>query len=364
MRYFYLDNLRAFLMVLGLVLHTCAAFSPSKYWLVSYVKPIEWVDTLNDFIHLFRMPLFFMISGFFAFLMMEKQSTKTFCSTKLLRIGIPFLTVLLVVNLPQYFSLEYLNDTSISDQINTNSFVGHLWFLVNLLVYFLLYSVMHKFIQIFNPLLNKLATLSFISLAIVIIPVGYLGILGMNKIGIPIYENFLLIGSLYKLFSYFDYFILGVLFARLGHDKFISALKSIRGMFLILVLFIVSTFPWSFPIINNELTIPYINHIQAIFVCLLVWLFATKLMNYSTGMFKQLASASYSIYLFHHVMVVGLVLAANLLNSSVNIVIDPNFLFFLIITLTLFGTNFIHTKIIMKYHVFSLFFNGKPFVKG
>jgi glucan biosynthesis protein C len=363
LRYFYLDNLRAVLMVLGLVLHTCAAFSPSKYWLVSYLQPLHWVDSINDFIHLFRMPLFFMISGFFAYTMMEKQSLKIFCSTKVLRIGLPFLTVLLIINLPQYIVLDNLRAGVISQQINTNSLVGHLWFLVNLLVYFLLYSYTHAYINKLLVYFKKLTPITYITLVILVLPLSYLGLLAANKISIPIYAEFLIIGSIYKLFAYIDYFFIGALFAGLGHEYFIKALKSSKGVFLLFALLIVSSLPWWFSFVINDVTTPYIAHIQAIFISLLIWLIGAKSMNSNTGTFNQLANASYSIYLFHHGIIIALVLTANLLISKYNFDINSNIVFFSIIAITLLFTKYFHTAVIDKSRLLSLIFNGKGLTK-
>lgn len=359
MRHFYLDNLRAFLMILGLVLHTCAAFSAGNYWLVSYLEPIEWVDRLNDFIHLFRMPLFFMISGFFAYLIMEKQSSNVFCTTKILRIGLPFLTVLLLINLPQFMFLDYLRSSSISQQINTNSFVGHLWFLVNLLVYFLIYAFVHSVLFQLVIYLKRLTPIGYIGLVIIILPLCYLGVLAANKIGIPIYKDILIIGSIYKLFSYVDYFFIGALFAGLGHEYFVSTLTSIKGKLLMLALLIVCSMPWWFTSVINDVTTPYINHIQAILVSLMIWLFGVKTMNSNAAIFKKLANASYSIYLFHHGIVITLVLIANFLVSKYGLDINPNIVFFSIILFTLVITLYIHNAVIARSHILLLVFNGK-----
>jgi glucan biosynthesis protein C len=348
-------------MVLGLVLHTCAAFSPSKYWLVSYLQPLHWVDSINEFIHLFRMPMFFMISGFFAFIMMEKQSIKVFCFTKMLRIGLPFFTVLLIINLSQYLILDYLASTTISKQINANFLVGHLWFLVNLLVYFVLYSFTHALLNKLNTLTKKFPPIIYIGLVILILPFSYLCVLAANKLGIPIYTKFLIIGSIHKLFEYFDYFLIGVLFARLGHESFIQALKSLKGVILISALFVISSMPWWFTSIINDVTVPYIAHIQAISVSLLIWLATTRLMNKNSGLFKELADASYTIYLFHHSIVIVLVLTANLVLTHYNVDINPNIVFISIIIITLFLTKFIHTQLISKSHFLTLIFNGKSF---
>lgn len=346
-------------MVLGLVLHTCAAFSPSKYWLVSYLHPIEWVDSLNGFIHLFRMPLFFMISGFFAFIMMEKQSIKVFCSTKLLRIGVPFLSVLIVINLPQYIFLDFLLGTTLLEQINTNSLVGHLWFLVNLLAYFLLYAILHSSINGINSLIQNVPATMAIIFIILFLPLAYLGLLALNKFGIPIYRDMPILGSFYQLFSYFDYFIIGTLIARLKHETFIDTMCSLKGAMLLCLLSFISSVPWLIPRVMNDITTPYILHIQAIFVSILIWLAAAQVMNKNSGPFKYLADASYSIYLFHHAIIILLVLFANYVVSSEKIELNTHMVFILIISTPLVITMLIHNFIVKKNKLLSLLFNGK-----
>lgn len=364
MRYFYLDNLRALLMVLGLVLHTCAAFSPSKYWLVSYLEPIEWVGIVNDFIHLFRMPLFFMISGFFAFIMVEKQNIKLFCSTKVLRIGLPFLSVLVLINLPQYILLDFLSETSISQQINTNSLVGHLWFLVNLLAYFLMYTLIHSIMNTLIDLIKNLPSIAIISMIILLVPFLYLGLLALNKLGIPIYKDVPLLGSIHKMFAYFDYFLIGSLIARIKHQVFIDSLLSRKGAMLLVFLLFISSIPWLIPKALNVFTIPYLLHIQAIFVSILIWLGATKVLNKNSGPFKYLADASYSIYLFHHGIIVLLVLFANFVVSTYKIDINAHMVFILIISAPLVITMLIHNYIVKKSTVLSFLFNGRTLIKS
>lgn len=363
MRYFYLDNLRALLMVLGLVLHTCAAFSPSKYWLVSYLQPIEWVDIVNNFIHLFRMPLFFMISGFFAFTMLQKQSLKLFCVTKLLRIGLPFLSVLLIINLPQYVFLDFLLGTTISEQINANSLVGHLWFLVNLIIYFLVYGAVHRSMNVLDSLINKLSAIVTIYLIILILPLVYIGLLVLNKVGIPIYRDIPLLGSFYQLFAYFDYFLIGCLIARLKHQTFIDTITSVKGVILLILVFLISISPWLSPVVMNDVTTPYINHIQAVFVSILIWFVALRIMDKNSGPFKYLADASYTIYLFHQGIIVALVLLANFVVSTFKIDIYPQMVFIFIISIPLAITMLLHNIMVKKSRLLSLVLNGKSVLK-
>ena len=59
-----LDALRAVAMLLGIVLHAALSFAPIP-WTVSDSQQGEFYYVLFACIHGFRMPLFFMLSGFF-----------------------------------------------------------------------------------------------------------------------------------------------------------------------------------------------------------------------------------------------------------------------------------------------------------
>ena len=86
-----LDNLRAILMWLGIVLHVTAiyGFEPS---------PIIWrdekrtilADLLTTSIHAFRMPAFFILAGFFAMLLAQSRGPGGLLRHRLARLALPF----------------------------------------------------------------------------------------------------------------------------------------------------------------------------------------------------------------------------------------------------------------------------------
>lgn len=86
-----LDNLRAILMWLGIVLHVVAiyGFEPS---------PIIWrdekrtvlADLLMAAIHAFRMPAFFILAGFFAMLLAKSRGPGGLLRHRLARLALPF----------------------------------------------------------------------------------------------------------------------------------------------------------------------------------------------------------------------------------------------------------------------------------
>ncbi|MFT7088364.1 MAG: glucan biosynthesis protein C [Glaciecola sp.] len=358
-RYLYLDNLRAVLMVLGLVLHTCAAFSADQYWLVSYTQSLPWAYAAADAIHIFRMPLFFMVSGFFAFVLLQKQSVRNFCLTKVKRIGWPLISVLLLINIPSFYILSYVSGLAQYTYVNAGDFAGHLWFLINLLVYFCAYACIHFVVARIRPPEDKLRAAMFMLLILLTIPIFHLCILALNKVGIPIYSSLPVIGSIYSIFSYLDYFLIGVMFALLTHQSMLLVLASYMGVLVFLPLLLIGALPWWLPSIINVITLPYIEHIQAITVSLFVWLGATLIFATQSWWSKGLSAASYSIYLFHHAIIIALVLGLNTINHAANIVINPYLAFTLVLGLSFAFTVFIHFLVVTRSTKLQLMFNGR-----
>jgi fucose 4-O-acetylase-like acetyltransferase len=92
-RIHYLDNLRALAMLLGVFLHASLAYAyPTQMvWLATDPQSSVLVDASFCFIHLFRMGLFFLISGYFSKLLIIRKGLKSFVWNRTVRIVFPFL---------------------------------------------------------------------------------------------------------------------------------------------------------------------------------------------------------------------------------------------------------------------------------
>lgn len=86
-----LDNLRAIMMWLGIVLHVCinhlAAPSPLP-WKDPQVS--EFADLAVVFIHAFRMPVFFVLAGYLAAMMAHTRGVDAMLRNRVRRIALPF----------------------------------------------------------------------------------------------------------------------------------------------------------------------------------------------------------------------------------------------------------------------------------
>jgi peptidoglycan/LPS O-acetylase OafA/YrhL len=161
-RYFGLDALRGVAMLLGIVLHTAMFYTSGALIPLADRQRSYAFDVIVLFIHSFRMPLFFLLSGFFAALLVEKYGMRRAGWNRVLRIVIPFLLALVtVVPVAGWLSLSFgvsaeagrrLYFTMEREQVAWANRLGrqlyeepgrlpapaHLWFLYYLMMFYLL----------------------------------------------------------------------------------------------------------------------------------------------------------------------------------------------------------------------------------
>ena len=154
-RLHYLDNIRALAMLLGIILHAALAYSPmvTGVWLTANSTNSVFFDVVFVVIHTFRMPLFFLVSGYFALLLIEKHNLKGFLINRVKRILLPFIIFLPLALVAVFVTVGWALDTMetnvpILDFIITKApeQVGidtmHLWFLLNLFYFCLVLSIL------------------------------------------------------------------------------------------------------------------------------------------------------------------------------------------------------------------------------
>lgn len=83
-----LDALRSFAMLLGIALHAALAYIGAG-WVVSDERTSAGLGTLVSAIHGFRMPLFFLLSGFFSAMLWRRRGLRGLISQRARRVLIP-----------------------------------------------------------------------------------------------------------------------------------------------------------------------------------------------------------------------------------------------------------------------------------
>lgn len=135
------DALRAFLMLLGIPYHTALAYRPEREWIVHSGEGATVFTYLAEFIHLFRMPAFFIIAGYFAARLLVKRSPGSWLHGRFRRLTIPFIaciaTLVPILNFACEMSNLPLADALASWRHNSATsggyWVRHLWFIIVLL---------------------------------------------------------------------------------------------------------------------------------------------------------------------------------------------------------------------------------------
>lgn len=147
-----MDNLRALAMLAGVVFHAALAYSPLMHpvWPAADAGRSVFVDAFAWFLHMFRMPLFFVVAGYFAAMLVARRGVSGLFRNRCARVLLPLLLFLPVV----LFSMHWLTVDAaatvahpspvlawIRDYIDkhgalpTMPGLAHLWFLFYLMLF-------------------------------------------------------------------------------------------------------------------------------------------------------------------------------------------------------------------------------------
>lgn len=149
-RFHHLDAVRAGALLLGVVLHASMSFLPGfreTGWPLSDDSTSIGLGLLYFVIHLFRMPLFFLVAGFFARLLHERAGTLGLIRNRAQRIALPFvvfyfvtmpLIILAIVWAARQSNSKGPPAEQHSALIGPPIPLGHLWFLYLLLLLYAL----------------------------------------------------------------------------------------------------------------------------------------------------------------------------------------------------------------------------------
>lgn len=147
-RWAFLDQLRAILMLIGIPYHVGLVYAAHAVWIVESSEkslPVTWAI---QFSHTFRMPVFFLIAGFFASLMIPRRGLGPWVVGRARRLGIPLLTSLILVS-PLMVLASGVAAGGATNAIPTlltemsspsSAWTVHLWFLLYLLIYCFLFA--------------------------------------------------------------------------------------------------------------------------------------------------------------------------------------------------------------------------------
>ncbi len=335
----YLDGVRAFALILGIVFHASLSFMPIFIgWAVMDINTSSNIGAFVVVSHSFRMELFFLIAGYLSCLSASKHGVRYFLKSRLIRIGIPFIVGWILLR-PLIISGWTMGGQSMTGDVDIwagllsglNSFNGqdilvgtHLWFLYYLLIIsgsaLLLRCLITANDRInaivtsrVDKLINSLAKTPFIKVLLILPITGCMWF--MNGWGVDTPDK-----SLWPMwpvfFLYGGFFGFGWLLAR-TNDNLDSLTSFSWWLVAVCIVSIVTVLVLSRYEIQGAhdyyawIKLGYLVS-YALMMCSLISLTISvfrAVMSKSAAVIRYLADASYWLYLIHLPVVVWLQIA-------------------------------------------------------
>lgn len=362
-RLHYMDAMRSVLMLLGVVLHSARPYSLTE-WQVKDTARLGWLDILVPVIHLFRMPAFFVVAGYFAMFLLLRRPALAFLRERLRRVLVPLLATLLTFNLVQVWLVAGNGGEAgfilgaLLPSWASGRWVSHLWFLIVLAVYFTLVAAL-------APLLRRLAEASArapgwthsrwtLALILGVVVMSPLALAVLAKLTAPAMDT-LVLGTISPsvALTYLPFFAVGMIlcvapglidqFARRDLLVLGLAVCGLVGQYLT----------------DDHQQVIY-RAINIVSWSLLTWMVARVVFslfrdwaNRPSPTFEYLSYASYSIYLFHHVIVIATATALLPLPLAAGVK------FLIVLATASLVPLAIHHFLVRRYDVLGYLFNGR-----
>ena len=146
----YLDAVRAYALILGIIFHASLSFMPMYIgWAVMDISTSATIPVFVLLSHAFRMELFFLIAGFFSHMTFQQQGGASFVKSRLVKLALPLVIGWLILR-PLLVSCWIMGTESMRGDVNIGAallqgfaslkalpaglLIGtHLWFLYYLL---------------------------------------------------------------------------------------------------------------------------------------------------------------------------------------------------------------------------------------
>lgn len=324
-RVHYMDNLRAFAMLLGIFFHAALAYSPTlnQVWLTASPQNSEVVDFMAFFSHTFRMPLFFLIAGFFAALLIQKRGLGAMIKNRLLRISLPFVIFLPLVVIAFMMLIGWAMESvqAKSPMLGLIAMMAqnpdapappvtttHLWFLYQLTFFCIVTAVVVKFVNFeWMPRITNKPKLFLLLGPVLLVPA-----LITQHAPIPAPEQFM--PQLWSFGFFGMFFVFG--YGLFSNQNFLDKLRPYLWLMLATSLVAYIVFFNMFPrhssmqeIMTVMATSPSIDFNQAgmatlqayisVFMSLVLLIVGREFLNKQNTSLKLISDASYWIYIIH-----------------------------------------------------------------
>jgi surface polysaccharide O-acyltransferase-like enzyme len=354
MRYYGLDIARAWLMLMGIAYHAALIYTPhdQPLWRVASTQTHPLFAEMAQFIHDFRMQAFYIISGFFFSMLIGKSGPLPALGNRWVKLGIPMvfcgLTINTVMNLlSTEWQFHLGSHADISTYLLRGEWLGHLWFLGNLLVYCCAGILI-------DPLARQIRRLQQPQFSSALLLIGATVLTGvlLAHLGHRLTSTVWLFVTPDALFMYLPFFVLGML---LWHNKNLFTL--LTDWHLTLPLLLAAMLLMQMDSKMGLATRSYsVDQLIRMFYSLTLALFVLSLFGLirrPSRLAGRLSAASYTIYLLHQPLVVLLFGVAKLL------ALPPLAGFLLICSATGLLSYLVHVLVVERSGLAAFLLNGK-----
>ena len=317
-RFHTLDFLRAFALLMGVLLHVLMLFLEPA----DGSEPRLGLTIIFVWIHTWRMPLFMLLAGFFTALSLSKRQVGNYALNRLIRLGVPLLLLWSVIPAIDEGATELLELFKTPDLISWLFYdvpftlrLDHLWFLYYLLLFYGILLLLKTSVPLIYSLIVdyklSLSRVLLLWLPILILlsplnkPTG--GIFGE----IPTTFGEVKLGSMLFMASFF---MIGLQIQK--RAQFLEQLQQKRFWLPSLIVFSlipIGLLGWGGVkdepfVFSGALEMWIVNSLSgsaALFLVLSIMGFAMHQISSSGWMLRWLVKLSYPIYVFHLMFVIS-----------------------------------------------------------
>ncbi len=329
-RYHGLDLLRSLAMVLGLVIHAPLVYDIGKNTLANLPNNSEYILMISNWIHFWRMPVFFILAGFFCQMVLTKKNLHYFLSDRFIRIFLALIIFCLIQNI--LFS-SYIFALS------------HFWFLYYLFIISVIYTFLFKLrnIKYFKIISNiyQFPLKKVLILPIYLFPIILLKYfsheLEAKYIGYSIIPKNILEFKIGSFVYYFMWFTIGC--ALFNQSHLLDELKKIYLLFIFFVIALISMFIyWEFTFgaiyenkNSNFISTPLIFMITiSSGITTFCWVFCLiglthRIINKKLKILDFFIEISYPVYLLHMIFLMTIGMAIVWKEPSETFPVGPSY---------------------------------------
>ncbi|AJJ11404.1 acyltransferase family protein [Yersinia rohdei] len=367
-REYFLDAIRAYLMLLGIPFHLSLIYS-SNHWAVNSEQPSLILTLLNDFIHAFRMQVFFVISGYFSFMLYQRYERQRWLQVRLERVIIPLVAAIPLITLPQFFllknytnKLQDWNSFTIYQKINIAIWevVSHLWFLLTLAlltaICFYLFQKMKNKKKSVPALIKGMNNIGKISLLLFLFVFVY----SVIRRIIFLLNPEILFNSIFNFFVmetlfYLPFFLIGAysfIYPPLKQVFITFSPVALVASVLLFCAYYLNQHINTNAFFSFELDL-IIKALMGVTMTNVVYSLGYRLLNYPSPKVTYLVNASLFIYLVHHPLTL-------IYGAFITPKIDNNALGFILGIVFVCLISFMLYEVHRRIPVLKFLFSGKP----